>query len=163
MRTSFPLSLGPHPFHPALSLVAAHGISDLDSWCWVPRYALCTLLPLPPIAITVLFNLASIVHFANDLRIDGSIALHSMIGFFGVACGPRCAERLMMLYLCFFHVPMHYARLIANRRYIGAVLAAGFTVMLLLTTRGWKGACLSLATQRIVIAHVWVEDTLSTV
>ena len=161
MRTSFPLALGPHPLHPAFAVVAAHGISDLDSWRWLPRYALCMLLPLPPAAVTVIFNLASVIHFANDLRVDGSIALHSLIGFFGVACGARCAERLMMVYLCCVHVPMHYARLLAHRRYVGAAMAVGFTLVMTLATRGWRGVCLSQTAQRVIVAHVWVEHSLA--
>ena len=44
---------------------------------------------------------------------------------------------------------------------MGAAMAVGFTLVVTLATRGWKAVCLSQATQRVVVAHVWVEHSLA--
>ena len=141
MKTVFPLKLSPHEFHPIFAIIAAHGASDMDalSVC-VPRYLLCACAPLPAPVVTVAFNAASVVHFASDVGVDGSIALHSLVGFAGLVGGSHVAARLMTAYMMLVHVPMHYARLLVRGRVVGALLAAAFTAVLLVVTRGWKRA-----------------------
>ena len=66
---------------PLVAFVGAHGATDLATRHWPPIYAVCCLTPLPPKAVTGLFVAASLVHFAEDGGPDGSIALHSLVGF----------------------------------------------------------------------------------
>ena len=162
MRTSFPIFLSKRAFHPLFSAVAAHGATDVDSdWC-IPSYVLFCATPLPPPFVTAVFNLASVVHFAADVGVVGSFALHALVALVGVVWGSQHASRLMMAYLAFAHVPLHYARCLATGRHSAIVAAALFTAVVAIGTRGMDTICLSQATQRVVVAHVFVEKMIRT-
>jgi len=155
MRTAFSLRMSDARWHPALALMAAHGISDLDDpIACLPRYVLCAALPLPPRVVTAAFLASSVAHFAADVGWRGSAALHAGVGLVGAAGGARWAARAMTLYMLAWHLPLHYARLLRARRYVGLLVAAAFTVMLLLATQDQKRVCLGQDAQRVVIAHV---------
>ena len=156
MRSSFPFRLSKGHFHPVLALLAAHGISDIDRpMACLPRYFLCTTVPLPPRIVTIAFCLSSVSHFSLDIGWHGSLALHSAVAAAGVVWGERVAARLMAAYMLSVHLPLHYARLVRARRFIGIFVAVCFTIAILLGTRGVRAVCLSEDAQRLVIAHVW--------
>ncbi len=83
------------------------------------------------------------------------------IALVGALHGANTAAWAMSLYLSAVHLPLHYLRLFLRRRFVGLALVAIFSFATLLTTRGWRRACLSQAAQRVVVAHVWTELALS--
>ena len=78
---------------PLVAFVGAHGATDLTTRHWPPIYAACCLTPLPPRAVTALFVVASLVHFAEDGGPDGSLALHALAGFAWLWLGAQLARR----------------------------------------------------------------------
>lgn len=142
---------------PVVAAVAAHGATDLDSWRWPPWYTLFYFAPLPPAAVTTLFIASSLVHFAEDVGIDGSLALHSLAGFLWVAASAQRGIEFMMAYLACVHMPAHYARCWRRRRWSALVVAAGATAMAMLVCRGADTVSLTHSAQRVVIAHVCTE------
>ena len=114
--------MGAYPFRvghlrPVVAAVAVHGITDLDSWHWPLLYALFCFVPLPPHAVTALFVASSLVHFAEDVGIDGSLALHSLAGFLWLSVSAQRGIEFMMAYLVLVHTPAHYARCWRRRRW----------------------------------------------
>jgi hypothetical protein len=156
MRTSFPLRLAPgRQFHPALALIAAHGISDLDrpGTC-LPVYLLCAVTPLPRVAVTCAFVVASFVHFAGDVGWRGSAALTLATCGAGVCGRSDFAGNLMSLYMILVHLPLHYRRLALTHRRVGLAMVIAFTVLLLFGLRSRERICLSQDVQRLILAHV---------
>ena len=156
----FPLSTS--QITPALAVVAAHGLTDLDSWEWRLPYATWLLLPLPGSAVTTIFCMLSIIHFSEDIRIAPSLLLHTALLLVGYAHGQQTALHTVLVYLCCVHVPAHYWRCWARRRYAGlGIAAAGTAATLALSHRAPAQLELSHLLQRIVIAHVTHELAVS--
>ena len=142
---------------PLVAFVGAHGATDLTTRHWPPIYAACCLTPLPPRAVTALFVVASLVHFAEDGGPDGSLALHSLAGFAWLWLGAQHGLELMLAYLSCVHTPAHYARCWRRRRWGALVMAALATAAALCTMRNVQVVCVGHALQRLVIAHVCTE------
>lgn len=143
---------------PLIALVGAHGATDLATSCWPPVYAACCLTPLPPKAVTGLFVAASLVHFAEDGGPDGSIALHSLVGFVWLAYGSQRALEAMLAYLSIVHTPAHYARCWRRKRWRAlAVAAAATAIASAVVARSFRVVRVSHAVQRLVVAHVACE------
>jgi hypothetical protein len=142
---------------PLVAFVGAHGATDLTTRHWPPIYAVCCFTPMPPKAVTGLFVLASLVHFAEDGGPDGSIALHSLAGFAWLWLGAQRGLELMLAYLSCVHTPAHYARCWRRRRWGALVMAALATAVALGTMRHVQVVSVGHALQRLVIAHVCTE------
>lgn len=142
---------------PVAAVVAAHGATDLGSWRWTPRYALCCIAPLPHFAVTGAFVASSLAHFAEDVEVDGSIALHSLAGMATLLGGPQVGLEFMMIYLALVHTPMHYARCWRQRRWSALAFAALTTAFALYVSQYMDVVLIGHALQRIVVAHVWTE------
>jgi hypothetical protein len=142
---------------PVAAIVAAHGATDLGSWRWTPRYALCCVAPLPPDAVTALFVVSSIAHFSEDVGTDGSVALHSLAGMATLMGGPQLGLEFMMVYLTLVHTPMHYLRCWQQRRWSALAFAALTTCVALYVSQYVDVVLIGHALQRVVVAHVWTE------
>lgn len=151
----YPLDVG--HIRPVVAFVAAHGATDLDTWRWPPVYAACCLAPLPPLLVTGVFVASSLVHFAEDVGPDGSLALHCLAGLVTLMGGAQRGLEFMLAYLACVHTPLHYARCWCRRRRPALLLAAGATAVALGLTRHAQTACVSHAAQRLVVAHVVCE------
>ena len=147
---------------PLVAAVGAHGITDLDSFDWVPHYAFWGLVPLPGLVLTAVFIASSIMHFAHELGDYGSLALHGYVGIVALQRGRHAAFNAMIDYLAFVHVPLHYARCWRNGRKPGLLLAGVATLM------GAAASPRMIADpfvfghrmQRVVIAHISHEYVL---
>lgn len=88
-----------------LSIAAAHGFSDAARPpAQLLLYGLA-LLPIPGKVVTSAFAAASVTHFAADVGILGSAALHATV----LALASKSYEkamRFMLAYVTFFHVPL---------------------------------------------------------
>lgn len=142
---------------PLIAAVAAHGITDLDSTAWPPWYALCCLLPMPDDAVTAWFCASSVCHFADDVGLGGSLALHACSAAVLAAAGPQRALDLMLGYLSCVHVPSHYWRCARRGRWRGLALAGATTALAWGAVSRLDYVCVSHGVQRIVTAHVLTE------
>ena len=107
----------------ALAVVTMHGIIDLlnSTSLGVYAFAFVAVGLSAPLRrqvldrhVTWVFFVASWVHFAEDVGFFASALLH-----FSLACAHLFHSRiastsLMMAYICGFHIPCLYARLLAN-------------------------------------------------
>ena len=118
---------------------------------------MCCFVPLPSKAVTGLFVLASLVHFAEDGGPNGSIALHALAGVAWLALGAQRGLELMLAYLSLVHVPAHYARCYRRRRWTALGVAAVATLVAAVLTRPLATMRVSHAVQRLVLAHVACE------
>ena len=145
---------------PLVAVVAAHGATDLATLRWPPAYTLCCFVPLPPVAVTGLFLAGSLVHFAEDVGPDGTIALHSLAGMATLLGGAQRGLEFMLAYLACVHTPAHYARCWRRRRWRALACAAVATLAALAASR-WLlpggGVVVGHAVQRLVLAHVVCE------
>jgi hypothetical protein len=145
----------------ALALVAAHGATDVDVDGFY--YSYVAVLLLPAATVTPLFCLASLLHFAADVGLLPSAALHCTAFVIAGVRSHAHGMQLIFLYLLFVHVPMHYWRCFAARRLWGILGAALATGVALAEATRVDEFRLTLLKQRIVIAHVLNEfyDALS--
>ena len=143
---------------PAAAVVAAHGVTDLDSWRWPPWYALCCFAPMPPSLVTSLFVLSSVAHFSEDVGPDGSLALHCLAGFATIVGGAQGGLEFMTAYLACVHTPAHYVRCWQRGRRTVLALALVATALACALLRQVHIVCVGHAVQRLVIAHVLCES-----
>ena len=145
---------------PLVAVVAAHGATDLATRRWPLTYVLCCLAPLPPPVVTGLFVAGSLVHFAEDVGPDGTIALHSLAGMATLLGGAQRGLEFMLAYRACVHTPAHYARCWRRRRWGALAAAAVATLVALLAMRRARAVRVvrvGHTIQRLVIAHVWTE------
>ena len=143
---------------PLVAMVGAHGATDLAAIRqFPPIYLAAYLVPLPPKVVTALFFAASMVHFAEDIGPDGSLALHSVAGFVWLAFGAQRGLEVVLAYLALLHMPAHYIRCWRRRRWGALVAAALATCVALSATRHMRVVSVDHAMQRLVAAHVWTE------
>tara|TARA_B100001094_G_scaffold25343_1_gene21186 strand:- start:4623 stop:4988 length:366 start_codon:yes stop_codon:yes gene_type:complete len=114
---------------------------------------------MPPRVVTGLFVASSMVHFAEDLGPNGSLALHSIAGLFWTVLGAQRGLEFMLAYLSGVHTPAHYIRCVRRRRWTALAVASIFTVVALVVFQNVSVAPIGHATQRLVIAHVWTDRT----
>ena len=146
---------------PALAVVAAHGVTDLNTFEWVPHYAMWMLLPMPSVAVTAAFCAASIVHFAEDSGPWPAVIVHATAAVIGARRGGDAAFKAMLAYLLVWHVPHHYRRHVRERRWRGLALAGLATLTTLLARHRLPDRLpLCDALQRIVLAHISCEMSL---
>lgn len=171
------------PIRKALLLAAAHGMTDVAAPSQLYPYT-ALVLPLPGWLTTMLFSVASIVHFASDLGLALSLALHVCLT--ALATHNRDGSFfLMSLYFCFIHTPLHYLRLLneGSRGVIAVVAALAITsgMVVISAVPSWstrvsrllpadarlltpfgdgnEGGAIQIThlMQRLVFAHVFVE------
>jgi hypothetical protein len=140
---------------PALAVVAAHGMTDLNTWDWVGHYAVWMLMPMPSSVVTSIFCASSVVHFADDGGPFTSAFAHLLALATGMRHGADAAFKVMLAYLVLWHTPNHYLRHIKEHRWRGVLTAAMSTCVALLGCRRlpdrlWFNNWL----QRIVISHI---------
>lgn len=116
----------------AILLAAAHGMTDAAAIASTPALLLpyTTLaVPLPGGVTTLTFFMASVVHFASDIGLALSAAMHCALGC--AALLHRDASFLVMsIYFCFVHTPLHYTRLFVSGRHAAVGAALGVTGLL---------------------------------
>ena len=142
---------------PLVAVVAAHGATDLATRRWPPAYVLCCFVPLPPLAVTGLFVAGSLVHFAEDVGPDGSLALHSLAGLAALLGGAQRGLEFMLAYLACVHTPAHYARCWRRKRWRALGCAGLATLGALAASRCVQSVVVGHAVQRLVFAHVICE------
>ena len=162
MRWWWPATMGAYAFdvahvRPLVAVVAAHGATDLATRRWPPAYALCCLAPLPPPVVTGLFVAGSLVHFAEDVGPDGTIALHSLAGMATLLGGAQRGLEFMLAYLACVHTPAHYARCWRRRRWRALACAGLATLLALAASLRVRGVVVGHIVQRLVLAHVVCE------
>ena len=140
---------------PIVALVSAHGATDLDTRTWPLAYLAAALLPAR--TVTPIFVLFSLMHFAEDLGLVGSMSLHVIAGLVWQLGSAQRGLELMLAYLAGVHTPLHYHRCWMRGRLVGLGLA------FLATLGAWRllgrtrTVTVSEAAQRVVIAHVLTE------
>ncbi len=140
---------------PLLALVVPHGLTDLSKPGVLGRYACWLALPLPSVAITLLFCLASWYHLGSDLGgLGGSLFVHALVHEVHRLLGPDAAFNAFLVYFAALHTPLHYLSeyLHGNGLLVGLCLVA--SAALLCVMRQWYAFVLTDAMQRLVVAHV---------
>jgi hypothetical protein len=136
----------------AISIVGAHGATDVDVPGFVfPYLVVCVL---PDAAITPLFVLSSLVHFSFDVGVVLSATLHWVAFLATCAGGFHRGIQVIFFYLLFVHTPFHYQRCWREGRTLALSTAALTTVVMHRFVRGATSVSLGEWRQRVVIAHV---------
>lgn len=147
---------------PILAVIAAHGLTDLDSRRWVAPYTASLLLPLPSPAVTGVFCVASVCHFASDVGFKGSVFVHCAVLAAGLFFGVQAAFKAMMCYLALVHVPFHYLRCCIYKRCCGAKAVAKVSLLAaLLSFQMGDWVPLTDGMQRLATAHIFTESAIS--
>ena len=147
---------------PLVAVVAAHGLTDLDSRRWVPPYLVWALAPMPGVILTALFCAASTIHFADDFGPRVSVAVHGTVAAIAAFAGMQTAFDVMLTYLAVVHAPAHYARCYRTGRMEGLALAGAGTALALVAMPYVPNTLLvDHWIQRVVIAHICHEYTLT--
>ena len=157
----FPLILAGNLRTNSVAYVIAHGTTDLDTSYWSVIYLFMMFIPLPQPAILILFCSASIIHFAEDTNIYGSLLLHFATSLFGRLRGISTALDIMLSYLTIIHTPLHYYRCWKKKRFFALKVAGVNTGLLLYAVRRFfpKYIVINSLTERIVLSHIICELT----
>lgn len=144
---------------PLLALIAAHGLTDLDTHKCVVPYAIATAVPLPTEVVTLLFCGASVAHFSNDIGKRGSLLVHGAVLAAGLHSGVQAAFKLIILYLAFFHTPIHFVRCFLRKRQKAAIgtLAVTLLAMVPCSIIMAETVILNDLMQRVATAHIITE------
>ena len=147
---------------PAVAVVAAHGITDLNTMEWVPHYAVWSLLPMPSCMVTGVFCASSMVHFCEDGGAFVSIMVHLSVAMVALKKGSDAAFKAMLVYLLVWHTPKHYTRHLRKGRKRGVLVAFLATLSgILMCHKLPSRLVLTDWLQRIVIAHISHELSLT--
>jgi hypothetical protein len=158
---NFPLIIAGN-LRPAIcAYVVAHGITDLDTTSWPLIYFLMSFIPLPKEAILILFCSASIIHFAEDTNIYGSLLLHCFSALIVKLRGISTALDIMLIYLTIIHTPLHYYRCWNHKRFFALKVAGLSTFLLLYRFISFtpKYILINSLTQRMILSHIICELT----
>jgi hypothetical protein len=147
----------------AAAVAAAHGITDLESFDCVLLYLVCLLVPLHTRAVTGVFCACSLMHFADDVGVGGSLALHAAMLGTGALFGRQRAMELVVCYMLLVHLPSHYRRcFFRGRRRALALAAVATAVAAVAAARSQRrDVRLADAAQRVAVAHILYESYLS--
>ena len=112
----------------ALSIAAAHGAADAGRHpAQLLVYSLA-LLPWSGRAATSGFAAASVVHFAQDIGVSGSLLLH--FAAMGLALrNMEKAVRLVLAYMLVVHIPL-LAVLLATKARLASIACMIYTMLL---------------------------------
>jgi hypothetical protein len=144
---------------PVVAIVAAHGITDLDTPAWRWPYALVCAIPDP--AVTALFFTASVIHFAMDVGARQSVGLHVVTAALWYSHGIAIAFHTMLAWL-FVHTWLHYRRCFVRKRFTALAIATIATTATLLAIKcvlpePTTTLVVGSWAQRIAIAHIVTE------
>jgi hypothetical protein len=157
--TAFSLDVA--DWKPVVAVVAAHGMTDLNTLDCLPYYATCALVPMPSVCVTGIFCLSSFMHFAEDGGPWITFLAHAGVALIGAHKGADAAFKTMLAYLLLWHTPNHYYRHHKEGRRRGLRIAGLATALgLLLCHRLPNRLPLTNWMQRIVIAHISHEMAL---
>ena len=143
-------------------LIASHGLTDLQSFDCVLIYILSYFLPISSQNVTKLFCFFSVLHFAQDTYIKGSLLLHLLILLVAIKLGKQRAIEFVGLYMLILHIPMHYARCVVSGRHLGLAIAALASVAAVLAALRSERKTMALTdtAQRVAISHIVYELAL---
>ena len=112
----------------ALSIAAAHGAADAGRHpAQLLLYGM-VLLPWSGRATTAAFAAASVVHFAQDVGVEGSLLLHAVVT--GLALrNVEVAVRLMLAYILAIHIP-RLTVVLASKARLASVACMLYTILL---------------------------------
>jgi hypothetical protein len=133
----------------------------------IPYYAAAAALP--PVMVSPLFIIASLVHFGRDFQSitkyaahagESTILLHASWLTVGWLGGIDLAAAASLFYMCIFHVPLHYYRqwVVGNRvavvwtlfaTVVAAVVGLVAEPMVVVELPEWA--------QRVILAHVLTD------
>ena len=140
---------------PLLALVLPHGLTDLSKPGVLRRYACWLALPLPSVAITLLFCLASWYHLGSDLGgLGGSLCVHALVHEVHRLLGPKIAFHVFLVYFATLHTPLHYLTEYTNGNKVLVYACLAASAALLCVARQWHTFALTDEMQKLVIAHV---------
>ena len=145
----------PPALAPAAIAVGMHGLSDaLTHRAAVPAYLLA--VPTWP-HTTALFTLASVFHFAEDVGIRNSLALHACIVGTATVSVPF-AVAIALLYMCTVHVPSHFQRVkvLAGRERVTLLVSASLFASLVVAGAG-STLTVTDPVQRVVCVHIAIH------
>lgn len=165
----FELSLNRHLAH-AVAVASVHGAVDATRPRHLYPYA---LLLLPPFAthgdlVTACFLAASARHFALDVGVACSAALHVACAGVCAVGAPSAAFALMSVYYCLLHAPLAYVRMVRQQRWVAlaaaALLSAACLVVVAKQTVAAEATttitlAISEAMQRVVVCHILSEES----
>jgi len=145
-----------------VALIVVHGLSDLESLDCLLIYILSYFLPVSSQNVTKLFCFFSVLHFAQDTYIKGSLLLHILILLVAIKLGKQRAIEFVGLYMLILHIPAHYTRCFVSGRHLGIAVAAFASVAAVLAAlrSGRKTMALTDTAQRIAIGHMVYELAL---
>ena len=129
MAIEFILKVAP-PMRRAVLLAAAHGMTDFGAPSLLLPYSVIAL-PLPGWLTTTAFGTASVFHFAADMGLGLSAALHAVLTAAALR-NKHASFFAMSIYFCCVHTPMHYLRLVSASRVTAAAIALVITAAMAL-------------------------------
>ena len=137
----------------ALAVIAAHGVSDVQKP--IPHLATYALALCPIPGTSAAFCVSSIVHFAKDIGIVGSVLLHAVLCVIATV-NLRLACVVLQVYMCILHIPVMLLALALKAEWttvacIAAATAVAWVVRSKLAPGGWF--VLGEIMQRIVVVH----------
>jgi hypothetical protein len=138
----------------ALASVAAHGLTDWTSGKHLRTYVLM-VLPLPGAFITSTFLALSFFHFAGDVGLLGTTALHGFIAYNYAWGSQQRALNALLGYMTLVHVPAHYSRVAQTKDAFASLGATAAATVALAIKAPWKGVMpIDHMVQRLVICHI---------
>jgi hypothetical protein len=96
-----------------LGIAAAHGVSDVGKPPELLAVYALSLLPVPGPACTAGFAFASLLHFAGDVGLAGSLALHIALAGMAVV-SMELATSALLFYMNFIHIPILVVKLCSS-------------------------------------------------
>ena len=142
--------------------IIAHGMTDVDYKFFPLIYTSVFLMPLSKIHTRNIFYISSYFHFADDIGYLHSLFLHLLVPILCKLKLSKLAMDLMILYLSFIHVPIHYLKCFNNGRYFSILLS--FLIKLILCIININIDFLKVIKnkyiQKIIICHVIIEKMI---
>jgi hypothetical protein len=130
---SAPLAIGPIRLF-LLATLAGHGASDLALKGRRPYetyVVVCIFLGLvPELILNIVFITMSAIHFAEDIGPVGSVALHAAVGVTSMIVSREAGIDIVLVYMCVFHVPLHFILLNDSHEDVAIVVALVFMFVL---------------------------------
>lgn len=137
----------------ALAVIAAHGVSDIQKP--IPHLATYALALCPIPGTSAAFGVSSVVHFAKDIGIVGSVLLHAALCVIATV-NLRLACVVLQLYMCILHIPAIVIALALKAEWTAmASITAATAVAWVARSKIAPGGVFVLGEimQRVVIVH----------
>ena len=137
----------------ALAVIAAHGVSDVQKP--IPHLATYALALCPIPGTSAAFGVSSVVHFAKDIGIVGSVILHAVLCA-TASVNLRLACVILQVYMCVLHIPAMLMALALRAEWTAvASIAVSTAAAWIVRAKLAPGGVFVLGEimQRIVIVH----------